>query len=248
MRKVFPRTHLEPARNIAAALEYVEKEDSRELGPWEMGVQPRMGQRTDLTATLSVIQSHTSWNAVVNDASICDVIASRMNWAQAVFLARPAEVELLPELRPWQQVLFDELAGAPDRRKVIWYVDEEGAMGKTVLAKHLIGECDAFYSSGGKVADIAHAYQGQRIVLFDLTRSMVEHVNYQVMESLKNGIIFSPKYASALKTNPVPHLVVFSNFPPDKTKLSQDRWDVRHLRGIHQQPVREAGGLEYPVA
>ena len=68
-------------------------------------------------------------------------------------------------------------------------------------------------------------------VIFDLSRTQVDKIDhiYDLMESFKNGHIFSPKYDSVVKTFSPTHVVVFVNFIPDHTKLSQDHWLVKTL-------------------
>ena len=78
-----------------------------------------------------------------------------------------------------------------------------------------------------KRTDIKYAYTGQKVVIFDLTRSQEDHFNYEVMESLKNGIFFSSKYESKMKIYPSPHVIVFSNWAPQLNKMSPDRWDLQ---------------------
>ncbi|KAK7505378.1 hypothetical protein BaRGS_00003540 [Batillaria attramentaria] len=78
-----------------------------------------------------------------------------------------------------------------------------------------------------KSADVKHAYTGQRVVIFDLARSQEDHINYEIIESIKNGVMFSSKYESQMKIFPPPHVVIFANFPPNLRKLSQDRWDIK---------------------
>ena len=65
------------------------------------------------------------------------------------------------------------------------------------------GECLRF--ENGKSADIKYAYDGQRCVVFDLSRSQESHVNYEVIESVKNGVVFSTKYESQMKVFKTPH-------------------------------------------
>lgn len=72
-------------------------------------------------------------------------------------------------------------------------------------------------------------YNGKKIVVFDLTRSQETHINYEVMESIKNCLICSMKYVPTTKTFEIPHLVVFAHFEPDYSKMSRDRKDVRKL-------------------
>lgn len=133
------------------------------------------------------------------------------------------------ELRDWQQRAIETLDEQGDR-KVLWYVDKEGGQGKTFLAKWLMVNRGAFYVQGGAHKDIAHAYELQEYVVFDFTRDKEEICSYSMIESMKNGIIFSPKYNSGvkLKDNGA-KVIVFSNWDPDKSKLSADRWLIREL-------------------
>ena len=91
---------------------------------------------------------------------------------------------------------------------------------------------EAFVCSNGRTSDICYAYKGQSIVIFDLERSTEEKFNYEVLERLKNGVIFSGKYESTTKYFPIPHIFVFSNWDPDKTKLSLDRWDIHKINSL----------------
>lgn len=83
---------------------------------------------------------------------------------------------------------------------------------------------DAFYCTGGKHTDVFHAYGGQSIAIFDFPRDSEEFVCYGVIEALKNGIFFSPKYTSEVKRFDIPHVLIFSNFLPSFDKFSEDRW------------------------
>jgi len=132
------------------------------------------------------------------------------------------------ELRLWQIIALQAVLDQDDRH-VLWYVDYQGNAGKTFMAKYLVAIHDAFYVQGGKASDIAHAYKLQPIVCFDFTRDKQEVVNYSVIESFKNGMFFSPKYQSMTKVFEPAKVICFSNWDPDTTKLSHDRWDIRYL-------------------
>jgi len=114
------------------------------------------------------------------------------------------------ELREWQQEAIKLLYGQ-DERQVLWIMDSKGGKGKSFLAKWLCVMWDAFYVEGGKKADISYAYQMQKTVVFDLSRQTQEFVNYSTIESFKNGVIFSPKYASTTKFFTPARVIVFSN-------------------------------------
>lgn len=132
-------------------------------------------------------------------------------------------------LKKWQMDLLHDLEKEPDPRKIIWFVDRKGNTGKTYLSKYLLANKKAARFENGRSTDIKYAYKGERIVIFDLTRSQEEHFNYEVLENIKNGIMFSGKYESAMKVFPVPHVVVFANWGPNVEKLSHDRWDLRSI-------------------
>ena len=128
-------------------------------------------------------------------------------------------------LRDWQRVVLKKLASQDDR-KVTWVYDPDGGLGKSWLANYLLAKENAFLIEGGKRADIAYAYNYEKIVVFDFTRSQEEQVNYSTIESFKNGRIFSSKYESGLKIFDPATVLCLSNFDPDRTRLSSDRWQV----------------------
>ncbi|KAI0238252.1 Para-Rep C1, partial [Lamellibrachia satsuma] len=131
--------------------------------------------------------------------------------------------------RLWQLKLIEYMQKDPDARKILWYVDEKGNSGKTYVTKWLLTEGDTFRFENGKSADVKFAYEGQKNVVFDLSRSQESHVNYEVIESVKNGVVFSTKYESKMKVFKTPHVVIMANFAPDESKMSADRWDIRYL-------------------
>lgn len=102
-------------------------------------------------------------------------------------------------------------------------------MGKSFLTDWLEINCEAFVVTGGKFSDIAFAFKYQEVVVFDFARDQQERFPYQLLEDFKNRRVFSSKYESIQKRALSCRLVVFTNFPPDKTKLSMDRWDIVHL-------------------
>lgn len=134
---------------------------------------------------------------------------------------------------PWQSDLITELDSPcpKDNRKVIWYCDVKGANGKSTCGDYLVAFKDAILFENGKTADIAFAYNGEPIVIFDFTRTTQDVLNYGVIEALLNGRVFSGKYKSQPKIFKKPWVVCFANWPPDTSKMSEDRWDIRYLDG-----------------
>jgi hypothetical protein len=67
------------------------------------------------------------------------------------------------------------------------------------------------------------------ILVVDVSRSSSEFLNYQFLEDVKDGRVFSPKYESYTKRFKSPHVVVMMNSDPDMTKLSEDRFRIIKL-------------------
>ena len=147
---------------------------------------------------------------------------------------RDLRVILEPNLYQWQRDLLQELRGEPHMRKVIWYCDQQGGCGKTAFARFLIKNVPhTMFVSTGSAKDIGYqilkSSWSPETVVFNLPRSAEQGMSYSAVESLKDGIIFSGKYEGGAKIFPPPHVIIFANFLPDLTKLSQDRWDIRTL-------------------
>lgn len=128
-------------------------------------------------------------------------------------------------LRTWQRLTLNKLK-SQDNRKVTWVYDPDGNIGKSFLANYLLAKENTYLVEGGKRADVAYAYNYEEFVVFDFTRSQEENVNYSTIESFKNGRIFSSKYESGLKLFNPAKVLCLSNFYPDKSKLSEDRWQI----------------------
>lgn len=135
------------------------------------------------------------------------------------------------ELRPWQQALHDILlVPPPDDRSILFYVDSDGGQGKTWFQRYMITNYPEKVQilSCGKRDDIAHAIDPNKsIFLFNIPRKAMEYMNYNVIEQIKDRMIFSPKYDSKTKiltTNP--HVVVFSNEYPKMDDMTEDRYTI----------------------
>jgi len=147
-------------------------------------------------------------------------------------------LRLVPEdnLYGWQQDLLRELQGEPSPRTVIWYTDLIGGCGKTELCRRVLRtHRDSLYLSSAAGKDMLHQVvkspYDPRIVLINLSRQAEGAFSYASVEAIKDGLCFSGKYEGGTRLFPTPHIVVFSNWHPDETKLSADRWDIRELLG-----------------
>lgn len=133
----------------------------------------------------------------------------------------------------WQQDILDWITRTDDKgmyvpssdRHIMWVYDPKGCGGKTTLMRYILTNLRDAICLSGKVSDMAYAYEGQRVVMFDIARSereFMEHF-YVFAEKLKGGVIFSNKYESGMKTFAPPYVIFFSNFKADETKWTSDR-------------------------
>lgn len=227
--------HFEPARDVQASIAYCKKNGDNGLVPGtervEWGVLPTIGrpnQKKKLADAIELMTELGGPTALAKEHPIMYATFSRQLEALWTKIRPKADMSSF-EAREWQQKIIDLCTGRPDSRKIHWYVDYDGGKGKSYLARYLVCEKGAFYTQGGKHADIVHGYDQQRIIIFDLCRDVEGYVPYSVMETLKNGVMFSGKYNSAMQVFEIPHVLVFSNFDPDTSKLSRDRWDITTL-------------------
>lgn len=132
------------------------------------------------------------------------------------------------KLRDWQSDLVNQVTKFnADDRKVIWIYEKTGNIGKTWMSRYLVAKHKAIRFENASSKDIAFAYNGEPIVIFDYSRTTEERINYQVIESLKNGMIFSAKYNSCSKYFNSPHVICFANWPPKTSSMSMDRWIIK---------------------
>lgn len=178
----------------------------------------------------NVIQGKKRWRDVLNDDDLTPYIQKYMKWAEQCFLARPkGKYFRHKKLLPWQEVIKKTLYAQGDR-EVLWIENSEGNAGKTQLGKHLLDE-GAFFTRGGKWADLAYRYDHEDVVVYDLTKTQEDFIPYKQIEMFKDGIIESNKYVSCLKQPELGFckIVIFANYYPDVTAASIDRWNIYSL-------------------
>lgn len=162
-------------------------------------------------------------------------------------------------LKPWQQRALDRLFNQTDRQ-ILWCWDNTGNSGKSFLAKYLYVNHKAQMIRSGNLKDIALMYNTSPIVAFDLSRSTFNpikrrKVEYQngifsgnapksstedefegqrfsmaAIEAMKDGVLTSSKYHSKTKLFKPPQIVIFANTEPDRSQMSEDRWDLMDIK------------------
>jgi len=133
----------------------------------------------------------------------------------------------------WQADLASVIAQPPDDRKIHFIVDRAGGAGKSWFCRWLYSDfpLTSQVLRIGKRDDLAHAIDPDRsIFAFDVPRDCLQYLQYPILEMIKDRMIFSPKYFSTMKIlQHKAHVIVFTNEDIDMTKLTNDRYNVKHI-------------------
>lgn len=235
LKQIFPKENLAMKKGNKAEFFAYSKKDGEftDYGTVDHGNQ---GERNDFAELIESIDEGDDLGTVMR--KFPKVVARHMPYTKLLISNRSAALALAKRklrynkpLKPWQQRLKDIMEGDVSDRYVYWLYDAVGGAGKSFMSGYLQTHYSAFIVSGGKVCDLAHAYNGEPIVVFDLPRTIADHCDhvYTMIEKFKDGCIFSGKYESHTKVFDVPHVVVFANFEPDFSKLSKDRWQFSSI-------------------
>lgn len=179
----------------------------------------------------------TNWNASLN---YCSKDGRTYTNIQKKMTRKERQLEKYNEViwREWQKEIIDIIHEEPDSRTIHWYYEREGNKGKSFLAKYLVLKYDAIISDGKKDnvfnqvklwLDTHEQTEDPKLIILDCPRYNKEHINYGVLEQLKNGMIYSGKYEGGICIFNNPHVIIFSNEEPDYEKMSRDRWNVKEI-------------------
>lgn len=140
------------------------------------------------------------------------------------------ELDLITELRPYQQFIVDLIKEEPDNRTIYWFYEETGNVGKTQLSKYLTAKYGAVPLEGKKndILYCAAEFESE-IYIYDIERSIEDYVSYSSIEKIKNGYFMCAKYESKPICRNSPHVIIFANFLPDAEQLSLDRWCIYNI-------------------
>jgi len=203
------------------------------------------GQRTDLQDVKDAIESGMSSEDLQSNFfqqyAYCGRFLTqyKIDFDQRSIANELKDSTASAQLRSWQNDLLAIVNQPCLERKVRWFWESVGNVGKSWMARYLALHHNALILGAMKKADMLHAITktitGKTIVVFDLTRTTEEgavEVVYEVMEQLHNQVIFSGKYDSQVLYIPKCHTVVFANYEPNKLRMSLDRWDVHHIATV----------------
>ena len=141
------------------------------------------------------------------------------------------------ELKPWQNELMKYIE--PHDREIICVVGKDGNEGKNWFQKYVKSVFGTRKVVSGvdiksNSASICQALQKCPIVTVDIflfnigkSRNKFNQINYDALESIKDGEALASKYDSQHLKIRVPNVViVFSNSPPDVQELAKVRFRV----------------------
>lgn len=218
--------HLEVCRNISASIVYCKKDGNFvEIGEMTQA----QGKRSDIEAFKQDVKNGLLDLRQVREKH-SEVYARHIRFCLD-YIQDHSPPKALPAhpLRQWQQDLNGQLILEPDDRTITFVVDETGNSGKTWFAHYYeqLHESTQVLQPGRK-ADMAFVLDPTIKVLFiDAPRSKQgEFIQYDFLEDVKNGYVFSSKYESRTKQLGKVHVCVMMNEQPDMTKLSADRYNI----------------------
>lgn len=226
------RIHLEIARGSPHDNKnYCTKQETRTAGPWEFGLMVGgQGSRSDIAEFVrSVSVSIPSERELIE--SYPALVAKYPKFVDRVirYYTTPPPRSFIPRAG-WQLELQLQLLQQPDARKVYWYWEAVGNSGKSTFALGFYdGRRHGYVVTGGRHSDIYYAYKNESVVFFDWARDNQDSFPYTVVENFKNGYFLNTKYETHAYRFEVPHVVIFANFPPDVSKLSNDRWIIKNI-------------------
>lgn len=242
LKKLHATAHFEVMRGtVKQNIEYVTKSTSADpLAPprsWGEIPDSDQGSRSDLTQVVQTIQKGVESSGgnvrpdlllrLVAEEHPLELIKYTRGIREYISILTPSPPPVvLPSLYPWQEMLLACLHMEPNDRTIVWHTDLKGNAGKSTFVNYYLSSFphDSIVLSG-RLADMAYAYNGQRVAFFDVTRTQVDLLDHLMSfaESLKNGRVFSTKYESRMKIFRPPHVVFFANVPCPAGKWSADR-------------------------
>lgn len=147
----------------------------------------------------------------------------------------------IQDIKPWMteliNILSKPLEEGEEFRTIYWLWEPEGNIGKTVFQQAMYSMLEGVVAIEGKAADVKHFVseyakvngKTPRIVFLNVPRCDQEFVSYGAIEKVKDMFFMSGKYEGGMVNGPRPHLMVFANDGPQRSKMSEDRWRVGRI-------------------
>ena len=230
---ILGQCHCQPTRLLTESVEYCKKDgDFVEWGTLPASASQKDKSQTELEAFKQSIQEGVYEEKVLRELHSSVWASCEKFCRQYIDDNKPKHAVTAYPLRPWQATLHAALILPPDPREIKFIIDINGNQGKSWFARYYMGlHENTQIIVPGRKQDMAYVVNPDtRVFFFDCPRSKQgEFIQYDFLEELKNGMIFSTKYESRAKFLATPHIVVLMNEHPDMSKLSNDRYSVKVL-------------------
>ncbi len=146
------------------------------------------------------------------------------------------------DLYDWQKTILDIVRSEPDDRSIYWIWESKGCTGKTTFQKYLFMKEERVIVTGGNANDMKNGiieYEKKngwlpRTVCINIPRVNEGHYSVAGIESIKDMFFYSGKYEGGMVCGANPHVLIFSNHPPDQEQMSEDRWRVYDLNDLSE--------------
>lgn len=231
-RLISERCHLEStvASNEAAST-YCKKEGQY----FEKGTFAAQGKRSDWDRYTDWVRElgrlPTERELIQHNCSLFARYQKKCYAIAKAFLPVPNLINDSAPRDGWQQRVSGLVQeGIPAPRSIYFVVDPLGSSGKSWMCRWALSKFPDLVQvlRIGKRDDLSYCIdETKKVFLFDVPREQMTYLQYSVLESLKDQMIFSPKYESALKILMHPcQVIVFSNEYPNETQLTADRFEI----------------------
>jgi hypothetical protein len=196
------------------------------------------------------LQDQNKIRGVNGDFGMAMALCPKANPLQVKTLCEIARYPTRPPLPPRPELEWfshpDAIVKTKDYRKIHWYCDFVGNMGKTLWSKYAIESHGALIiKATGTDADFAQnvgaslrkGWNG-KLIIVDLPRKKEHCTGFlSMLECMKDGELTMTKYTGGLLYVPPCNVIVFANFWPKCSSLSLDRWCFHHI--LSRQEVKD---------
>ena len=215
---------------LSDCIAYCTKLDSRKPGtePVIRG-QPRClkqvkGERSDLNRARELIAEKRTWTEVINDRSLCDVLARHPRWAHDVFENRPAkpvdEATSLDAFAGWQHEILRRLGcdaqhTVPPGENVLWFHTSEAS--RILHMHHLASFCQSnrgayTFNAVSESEGVAHRYQSQDLII---CLAAGHSPSFNILVAMVSGVLPTGKFEGRQQLRQqAAHVAVFADHEP----------------------------------